>query len=181
MLMMGLLLGAIDMARFAWEFNAQKAAARAGARFAAVHPPVPTGLSSFHPVTTCTSLGLGGGEALPSGTVPDFTCTSTAGTASCTSSGTDPCSIGAAASNANFNAIVDYMKRYNPRISSSNVSIKYQERGLGVAGNPFGVDVSPLITVSLRNVTFRPIALRIFGVTLSLPSVSTTMTGEDMS
>lgn len=53
--------------------------------------------------------------------------------------------------------------------------------GAEIAGNPYGADVSPLITVSLRNVTFRLIALRLFGMTLNLPSVATTLTAEDMS
>ena len=179
MVFLGVLLGAIDMARFAWEFNAQKAAARAGARFAAVHPPAVTELADFHAITACSGLGFGGGENLTSGIIPDYTCTST----SCTGTAASGCGLSGAGtlSTTNFNAIVNYMKRYNPRISASNVEIKYRERGLGVAGNPFGTDVSPLITVTLTGVTFRPIALRIFGVNLPLPSVATTITAEDMS
>ena len=177
MLVIGLLLGSIDMARFAWEFNAQKAAARAGARYAATHPPAVTQLVNFDGIASCT--GMGGGEAITTGMVPDYTCDSTA----CTGSTASGCGLtGNGTLNAtNFDAIVNYMKQFNPRISRTNVLISYKERGLGVAGNPYGTDVSPLITVSLRNMTFRPIALRIFGVTLNYPSVATTLTAEDMS
>ena len=178
MLFISLMLGSIDMARFAWEFNAQKGAARAGARYAATHPPVVTQLVDFNAVTSCS---LGGGVMLTTGMVPDYTCTSTGSTASCTISGANTCSVGNTASTTNFDAIVNYMRQFNPRISAGNVSVSYKERGLGVAGNPYGTDVSPLITVSLRNMTFRPIALRIFGVTLNYPSVATTLTAEDLS
>ena len=48
-------------------------------------------------------------------------------------------------------------------------------------GNPYGTDVEPLITVSITGLTFRPMALRIFGITLTLPSVETTFSGEDLA
>lgn len=174
-----LLIGILDLARFAWEFNSQKAAARAGARYAAVHAPAVTQLVDFDAVTSCSGADLGGGQKITTGMVPDYTCTS----ASCTGTTASGCGLSGngTLSTTNFNAIVTYMKRYNPRIAASNVTIFYKERGLGVAGNPYGTDVSPLITVSLQNLTFRPIALRIFGVTLNYPSVATTLTAEDMS
>jgi hypothetical protein len=173
-----MLLGIIDMARFTWELNAQKAAARAGARYAAVHPPAATELVGFSALTTCS---LGGGLSIPTGTIPDFTCTSTG----CTKSTGYTCTNinSATLSTTNFNNIVDYMKTYDPRIAASNVKVVYRERGLGIAGSPssVGTDVSPLITVSLQNIVFQPIALKILGITLVMPSVSTTMTAEDMA
>ena len=163
-----MMFGIIDAARFAWEFNSAKAAARAGARLAAVSPPVVQQLVAYDAVG---SLSLPGGAALPSDgvSIPDYSCNST----SCTSSGTQVA--------ANFTPIVTRMKQYYPKVQASNVTIKYRERGLGVAGNPYGTDVEPLITVSITGLTFRPMALRIFGITLTLPSVETTFSGEDLA
>jgi len=163
-----MMFGIIDAARFAWEFNSAKAAARAGARLAAVSPPVVQQLVAYDAVG---SLSLPGGAALPSDgvSIPDYSCNST----SCTSSGTQVA--------ANFTPIVTRMQQYYPKVRASNVTIKYRERGLGVAGNPYGTDVEPLITVSITGLTFRPMALRIFGITLTLPSVETTFSGEDLA
>ena len=164
---LSLMLGIIDAARFAWEFNSAKAAARAGARLAVVTAPVVSQLVSYNAVT---SLGLAGGSALPADgvSIPDYSCTST----SCTGSGT--------LVTANFTPIVTRMQQYYPKVQAANVVIKYRERGLGVAGNPFGTDVEPLVTVSLQNITFRPLSLRLFNVTFTLPSVETTFSGEDL-
>jgi Flp pilus assembly protein TadG len=163
-----LMFGIIDAARFAWEFNSAKAAARAGARFAAVSPPVVQQLVAYDAIG---SLGLAGGSTLPTDgvAIPDYSCNST----TCTSSGTRVA--------ANFTSIVTRMQQYYPKVQAGNVTITYRERGLGVAGNPFGTDVQPLITVGITGLTFRPMALRIFGVTLTLPSVETTFSGEDLA
>lgn len=174
-----LLLGILDLARFAWEFNSQKAAARAGARFAAVHEPAVTQLINFD--ATAAPCSIGGGQKITSGMVHDFTCNSTGCTASAAPGGGSACLTSGTLDLDNFNAIVDYMQRYDPRIAAANVTVTYRERGLGVSGNPYGTDVSPLITVSLRDLTFTPIALRLLGITLTMPSAATTITAEDLS
>ena len=164
-----MMLGIIDGARFAWEFNSAKAAARAGARLAAVSPPVVQQLVDFDAVNG--SLALPGGSSLPTDgvSIPDYSCNST----TCTSSGTRVA--------ANFTPIVTRMQQYYPRVQAANVTIKYRERGLGIAGNPYGTDVQPLITVSITGIVFRPLSLRIFGATFVLPSVETTFSGEDLA
>jgi len=101
--------------------------------------------------------------------IPDYSCNST----TCTSSGTRVA--------ANFTPIVTRMQQYYPRVQAANVTIKYRERGLGIAGNPYGTDVQPLITVSITGIVFRPLSLRIFGATFVLPSVETTFSGEDLA
>lgn len=179
LLVIVVLLGIIDMARFAWEYNSQKAAARAGARYAAVNAPVVSELVTFDAVTQCN---IPGGDPIPTGAVSDFTCTSTAcNKTTGTTAGT--CISTGTLVSANFTKIVTAMQRYDPRISASNVVIQYRERGLGIAGVPSSIvptDASPLITVSLQNITFSPIALKVFGVSFTMPSVSTTFTAEDM-
>ena len=44
-----------------------------------------------------------------------------------------------------------------------------------------GSDIEPLVTVSITGLTFQPIALQVFGVTLPIPTVETTLVGEDMT
>ena len=165
LLFLSMMLGIIDMARFAWEFNSAKAAARAGARIAIVSPAAAAELVNFDAVV---NLGIGGGGAIPLGAVPDYTCTSSG------------CSPGVIIS-ANFTNIVTAMQRYYGNLQASDVTVVYRHVGLGTAGNPFGSDVEPVITVSLQNITFQPIALQVFGVTLPFPSVSTTLTAEDLA
>jgi len=158
-------LAVIDMSRLAWELNSAKAAARAGARLAVVSLPVATQLADYDAVST---LGLPGGSAVPAGAVPDYVCTSSG------------CSNGGTLDTTTFNAIVTRMKRYYGRLTAANVVIEYRHRGLGVAGF-IGPDVEPLVTVKVRNLTFRSASLQIFGVTgLTVPSVTTTLTGESL-
>lgn len=169
LIFVSMMLGVIDMARYAWEINSAKAAARAGARLAIVIPPVVSQLVNFDAVTSCT---LGGGSAIPQTCNPgstDYSCTSSA------------CTAGGTLVSANFTPIVTQMQQYYGRLQASNVRVQYSQRGLGVAGNPMGSDIEPLVTVSITGLTFQPIALQVFGVTLPIPTVETTLVGEDMT
>lgn len=166
LIFISMVLGIIDMARLAWEFNSAKAATRAGARLAIVSPPAVSQLVNFNAVSTCS---LPGGSNVPISCIGDFSCTSSA----CTGGGTLVA--------ANFNSIVTQMQQYYGRLQNTNVRIEYKNRGLGVAGNPFGPDVEPLITVSVTGLTFQPIALQAFGVSFPIPAVHTTLTGEDLT
>ena len=57
--------------------------------------------------------------------------------------------------------------------------VDYDYSGLGYAGDPTGPDVSPLVTVRLRNMTFAPITLLGMGPAINLPDFSATLTQED--
>jgi Flp pilus assembly protein TadG len=165
----GMILGAIDMARLAWEMNLAKAATRAGARFAATNTMASSYLQSY-------DSGLSPGSAVleNSSSVPPITCTSTgcAGNGGSGQTGYD---------SAAFTAIVNRMRVIYPRLQAANVSIEYRHVGIGFAGNPFAPDVEPLITVRTTGLTFRPGSLRIFGVTsLPIPAAASTMSGEDL-
>ena len=67
-----------------------------------------------------------------------------------------------------------------PSIQASNVTIEYTGSGLGFAGDPNGADVSPLVTVKLSNVQFKPLAFLLFA-TFNMPDFATTLTAEDLS
>ena len=53
-----------------------------------------------------------------------------------------------------------------PRITDANVEVDCKNVGLGFAGNPDGPDVSPLVTVKLKGLTFHPITCFRFCVQL---------------
>jgi hypothetical protein len=73
------------------------------------------------------------------------------------------------------------MSAIYPPITDANVQVIYRNVGLGFAGNPDGSDVSPLVTVKLRNLTFRPITCLVFRCSISMPSFSASLTAEDLS
>lgn len=165
MVFIGMMLGVIDMARLAYEVNSAKAAARRGARVAVVTSPAVQQLADFDAVGT---LGLSGGQPVPIGAVPDYTCTSSS------------CNNGGTLVAANFTTVVNAMRSYYGRVQPANVQIVYGHRGLGTAGF-IGSDIEPLITVRLVNLTFQPISLQIFGVApIPIPSVATTLTAESL-
>jgi Flp pilus assembly protein TadG len=165
LLFITMMLGIIDMARYAWEFNSAKAGTRAAARLAIVTSPVVNELVNYDAVT---ALGLPGGSSVPVGSVPTYTCTSGG--------------CGAGTLNATrFNTIVARVQDFYPQAQAANVVIRYEHEGLGVAGNPYGPDVEPLVTVSLTGLTFQPVSLQIFGVNFSIPAVSSTFSGEDLA
>jgi len=161
-LFLAIMLGIIDTGRLAWEVNAAKAATRAGVRFAIVNAPV---VNQMNYDGTGT---YGAGSDVPVGAVADYTCTST--------------SCGAGTRNAAaFNAILAVMQGYYPRLQAANVTVAYRHEGLGTAGNPYGSDVEPLITVSVQNLEFQPIITLLVNLTMDIPPVSSTMTAEDMA
>tara|TARA_R110000782_G_scaffold268689_1_gene365619 strand:- start:152193 stop:152426 length:234 start_codon:yes stop_codon:yes gene_type:complete len=70
------------------------------------------------------------------------------------------------------------MQLFKNNIAAANVVIDYDFSGLGFAGDPNGPDVSPLVTVKVRDMTFSPLFL--FGTTtLNLPDFAATLTMED--
>ena len=55
-----------------------------------------------------------------------------------------------------FNRIADRMDPIAGFVSRSNVTIRYDNSGLGYAGDPNGADVSPIVTVTAAGVPFDP-------------------------
>lgn len=166
---LSLMLGTIDMARLMWELNSAKAATRAAARLAVVSAPAAQTLVSYDAMT---SLGLTAGTQVPStenGGPPTITCS-----ASACSSGT--------LNTTSFNAIVATMQAHYGRVTASNVQIEYRPVGLGFAGNPYGPDVEPLVTVRLTGLQFAPGILQAFGLQpFNMPPVASSLSGEDMA
>jgi Flp pilus assembly protein TadG len=175
-LLMILLFGVIDAGRFMWEFNRAEKATQVGARMATVTNVVAGGITSTSLVgKTFGGVTLTSGDRVPASALPTVTCNSTA--CSCTGCVTGmPGTYNGTA----FAAIVQRMQYMWPQIQASNVTIEYRGSGLGFAGDPNGADVSPLVTVKLSGVQFKPITFLLFA-TISMPDFATTLTAEDLS
>ena len=172
------LLGTIDVGRLMWTWNRAEKATQVGVRFAVVTDMVPSGLASYDFVNTG---GLTQGDPVPETSFGGATCTSSGGSVSCSchSGGTCP-SLGTA-STAAFTNILTRMQQLMPELTAANVVVDYGYSGLGFAGDPNGSDVAPLVTVSLRDVQFKPVLFTLFGASISLPPSSASMTLEDGS
>ena len=165
-----------------WIGTAEKAA-QLGARLAVVSTPAVTttnscpavtGLPLFNCLDTSNSANNYGQQCTLAGgpcrTFSSLTCNG--------SSLASPCSVG------NFTAIVTRMNAILSSISAQNVSIKYAFAGLGFAGGP----AVPSVTVTLSNVPLETnggvmtaIFARFFPAFTTIPTVSATLTGEDLN
>ena len=168
------LFGIIDGGRLLWEVNKAEKATQVGARVAVVTNVLSSGLRDE------SYLGVGGltqGDNIPASAFGKMTCSNAGCCVSagqCT--GTYP-AVGTFDSST-FSLIVQRMRFMKPDIAASNVSVSYRGSGLGYAGDPNGMDVSPLVTVELSGVQFRPLVL-LGAVPFTLPAFRTTLTAED--
>lgn len=173
------LLGIIDVGRFIWNTNEIEKAVQIGTRWAVATDIVPgddnaNGLKNY---SFAISGGIPQGEVVPVSSFPGVTCTSTAaGAVSCSCKAS--CAFSTATTGDSFNNIVGRMNQIYAGIGNENVQIDYDWSGLGYSGDPFGSDVDPLVTVTVKDVGFRPIFLAgIFN--FGLPDLSYTLTMED--
>lgn len=169
----------LDFGRLWYTYNVAEKATQVGARFAVVAEPVYPTLQDFDAIDSGVSLGNGDRISLLA--LGEVSCTS----ATCTCSETSPgnCSVlpGEATDSAAFDAIVFRMQMMMPQIQPENVTIIYRHVGLGFAGNPFGPDYSPTVTVRLSGMTFDFVTPTLIGLgSVNLPAYATTLTGEDL-
>jgi Flp pilus assembly pilin Flp len=165
------LFGIIDVGRLMWEWNRAEKATQMGVRYAAVTDIVPSDLVSYDFTTVS---GVLQGAPINSTLFPGVSCTNAA---ACTCKGS--CGFSLTASSTAFNNIVARMNLVNPRITAPNVVVDYDPSGLGFAGNPYGPDVAPIITVRLRNLQFQPTLGQIFGGSINMAGFASSMTMED--
>lgn len=172
-LLIVLLLGMIDAGRFIWESNRVEKATQMGARMAVVTKPVSVGLMEHDYVG---QGGLTQGDVIPVSALGTVVC----GRTSCSCSGSACPDNKNQADAAAFDRIFARMKMMKPDISADEVTVSYHGAGLGYAGDPYGMDISPLVTVELSDVEFRPMTLLfIGGAEFDLPAFRTTLTAED--
>lgn len=166
-----LLLGIIDFTRALWAWNRLTQATRTGARYATVHDPVALNVRGFDGTAVVPA-----GRAVPAAAlVPNPTV--------CTAAGCGPGPDAADAAlldAAAFGRLVARMRRADRRLAAANVIVEYRHVGLGLAGNPAGPDLDPLVTVRLRDVRFDFLAIAFLGVrSIALPDFRATLPAED--
>lgn len=176
-----------------WQYNGASKATQLGGRLAAVSDPVWTELTSM--------TGLEGGAAIGDD-FPDYLIECSGAAQTCTATTAPPGGIGLTYNSTAMDALVygrggtttcgtvgvdQFMGMCDvfDRIRPANVTIEYEDSGLGFAGRPVGP--VPQITVRLTGLTYDFIALpalgAFFGLNISswtLPDFEVTMTGEDM-
>ncbi len=181
-MMLVLTSGLVEFSLALYQWNAASKAVQAGARLAAVSAPVSSDIKTM----TGLSSGVNPGDPMP-----DFerVCTG-GGSGSCTGGGTydvnamntlvfgrgDGTTCGTVAA-GQLPGMCDIFSR----VQRQNVTITYKQTGLGFAGRPGGP--VPTITVELTGLTYNFIFLRMIpGITsITMPSMRTTITGEDLS
>ena len=188
MLALTFLLGAVDFFFAFSQWNSVVKAVERGARIAAVSTPVDNGLRNL--------TGLVSGVNQPGDPMPanyfSIICqgASTSG-GSCT--GTRAGTYNASAMNqivygrGSSLSCTDATSAYSvgmcdiySRITPANVTVEYQQTGLGFVGRPGGP--VPTVTVSIRNLSFEFFFLNSllrFGP-IQMPPISATVTGEDL-
>jgi len=183
-LLLLLLFGIVDGARFAWEFNRAEKATQAGARVAVVTDPIPGGLAATDYVgQTIGGVTLTQGDLIPAGALGRITCSKTAGVLSCSCT-TAPCPATLTPiQSSGFDLMATRMRGMYADIADSNIRVEYSGSGLGFAGDPNGMEIAPIVTISVTGLQFRPIASRFFGGTagIAMPAFRTSLTAEDSS
>lgn len=160
-LLVFLLLGIIDVGRLMYIWNMAEKSTQMGVRYAVVTDVVPSNLNNDFTATH----NLVGGDPVPINVFSSTVCNNT------------NCNPNWGYNATAFDAIVARMALFYPAVRDTNVEIQYDNVGLGFAGDPSGPDVAAMVTVRLRQMTFRPWSL--LGMQLTLPAFSAALTMED--
>ncbi len=170
----GLLLGIIDFGRALWEYNNAMKACQVGVRYAVANNMIPTNLMNYDPFAGASTLNTG--DEIPVSEFPTPIV--------CDDSGCTPNEGYEAAA---YNNIYDVMGAHYPRLGSAAspntqaiVEVTYTHVGRGFAGNPYGPDIWPVTTVSIRGLQFE-FSTPLIGVVLpfEFPKCSATLYAED--
>jgi len=185
------LIGIIDVGRFLWVANSAEKAAQMGVRYAVVTTPVSAAISSYNFVTSGEVIP---GEAVPVSVFGSLTCTYTvkSGASSCSNCTGMACSSPGAnfttSDNIRFSALVSYMGKFFSKINRSTdpsnenakIIIVYNNSGLGYAGDPSGLSISPIVTVQMTGFKFTPTLFNFLGSpNINLPNFQSSLTMED--
>jgi hypothetical protein len=180
--------GIVDFGRAVFDWNAVEKAVQVGAREAVVRDPIALPIKTYFECNppadpSDPNTGLGAWCADANGALKaqcNF------GTVVCTSTGCTRNGTGLASTKVDqtiFNSILAAMHGALPRLQPENVTIRYTPTALGFIGKPKGP--IPEVTAQVSNVPFNFSLLEVFGnftgVTLTVPTLSVTLTGEDLS
>jgi Flp pilus assembly protein TadG len=166
------LFGIIDAGRFMWVWNQAEKAAQMGVRYAVVTSMISEGLETHSFIDEAE--GIQQGDRVPATRTYEVSCTRT----SCTCTGyCEIEGVGTARAEA-FDNILNRMRAVIPDLTASNLTVRYNYSGLGYAGDPYAPDAFPVVSVHLAGLSFSPVAMSPFGVTVQV-SASSSMTIED--
>ena len=179
-----LMFGLFDIGRYAWTLGQLEKSAQMGARYAVSTALVPSGLNTYETIgLTCPGGVLEAGDRICREALGAIRCTGSGSAASCTCARTPCPDLGTANAEA-FGRIVARMRVATPMLSADNITVTYSGSGIGYAGDPAVddngdplSDIAPLVTVEVHGVALRTLAL--FGGTVALPPVRSTLTLED--
>jgi TadE-like protein len=176
------LFGIIDVGRYMWEYNRTEKATQMGARYAVATDLVASGLSGYSFAVSCA---VPQGDPVSASAFPGINCTGGGSvatpTATCSLAGGSSCgtAIPTSSDAVALGRIVSRMRAFKSDIAPGNVTVNYGYSGLGYAGDPNGLDVAPLVTVSVTGLTFQPIVTLIFNASVNMGTFSYTLTMED--
>jgi hypothetical protein len=179
-----LLLGTIDAGRFLWQYNEAEKATQVGARVAIVTDVLAPGLrDENYAGQTVNGVQIASGSRIPAGALGTIMCNNTTCTCEAAPCPTD---LGTFDSTI-FDVLLARMQAIDPVIQAENVEVRYSGSGLGTAGSAGGggggnetPEISPLVTVTLKDMTFTPITSMLFA-SIPMPDLHTTLTAEDAS
>ena len=176
-LLLSFMIGTIDVGRFLWTCNRAEKATQIGARYAVTNDVVAGGLSTYDFAVTG---GIPQGDPIPQSAFGGAVCSSSGGTVSCSCKTGATCPTLTPVNTTAFTNIVTRMQQIYPNVTADKVRVSYDYSGLGYAGDPNGIQVSPLVTVTLQTTSFTPMLFRFFGTSsVNLPSYATSLTLED--
>ncbi len=171
-----LVFGMIDVAGYAWRMNMAQKATQYGARLAVVTNPVAQNLSTQEYVgQTYGGVTLNQGDVIPASALGLITCDSTGCTQQNSTDLPNPPGYDADA----FDRILTRMQGIEPAITAGNLVVEYRGSGVGYAGDPGGMQIAPLVTVRLQDMTYSPWMGLIYSGGIGLPNVSYTLSMED--
>lgn len=162
------LFGIIDVGRYMWTLNRAEKAVQMGVRYAVVSDPV----ANVIEVDYVNDHSIPGGDPVPVSVFTSAVCTDA-----------DPCTVTGTADDEDgrnataFTNIVNWMRKFYPMIQEGDVTVRYDNVGLGYSGDPTGPDVSPLTTVIVSGMNFD--SLLMFGGSITLPDIKASLTMED--
>jgi hypothetical protein len=183
-LLLLMLMGMIDAGRFAWEFNKAEKATQVGARVAVATDAIPGGLVTAGYVgQNVGGVTLTQGDVIPAAALGLVTCSKAGGTLSCSCTAAPCPATLTPIQSTGFDLMAARMKYMKPDITDSEIQVEYRGSGLGFAGDPNGMEVSPLVTVRLSGLRFQSLVSPLFGgrVGIAMPDFRTTLTAEDSS
>jgi hypothetical protein len=165
----GVLLGILDFNRFLWEYNRLEKACQVGVRFAVMNDMVSIDMATWDGVANGCRIG----NIVPENALAQ-------NPVMC---GDSSCTLGAHNPDAYQNILDEMSSIYGRLLTDPNavVEITYENIGMGICGNPEGVDIWPLTTVEISGIQFdfaTPLLGAIAPVDLDCRA---TLTGEDFN